>query len=215
MSFTAGGGWRNPDYGFDPQGALSGAAGFFGGLFGNSGAPYDAAQQQYQQWANKGQHVQQPFLDAGTGAIGDYQEWLRGQKDPSAFINHLTSQYQESPYAQYLQKQSLRAGQNAASASGLSGSTPLFQQLQRNAGNISSQDQNQWLQNVLGINSQYGQGQNNLIQGGQNSANALTNMYNQVGQQMAEAAYGSEAGKNNDFWNTIGGGLGILGSILL
>ena len=123
-------------------------------------------------------------------------------------------QYAESPYAQYLQKQSLRAGQNAASASGLSGSTPLMQQLQQNAGNIASKDQNDWLQNVLGINTQYGQGQNNLMTGGQNAANALTNMNAQMGQQMGQAAYGQQAGKQQDRFNILGGIGNLIGSFL-
>lgn len=211
---SAGGGWRNPDYGFDPQGFGSGLGGLLGGLFGDSGKPYDKAMEQYQQFANKAQGTQQPYLNAGQGAIGDYQQWLQGQKDPSGFINNLMSGYSESPYAKYMQQQSLNAGQNAASASGLMGSTPLMQQLQQNAGNIASEDQNKWLQNVLGINSQYGQGQQNLMTGGQNSANALTNMYQNLGNQMGQAAYGKEAGKQQDFWNTIGGGLGMIGSFL-
>jgi hypothetical protein len=199
---------------FDPEMFGSGLGGLLGGLFGDSGAPYDKAMEQYQQWANKAQNTQQPFLNAGQGAIGNYQDWLKQQKNPTEFINNLMGQYQQSPYSQYLQQQSLRGGQNAASASGLMGSTPLMQQLQQNAGNIASQDQNQWLQNVLGINTQYGQGQGNLMQGGQNAANALTNLYSNTGQQMGEAAYGKESGKKNDFWNTIGGGLNILGSFL-
>lgn len=192
----------------------SGLGGMLGGLFGNSGSSYDKAMQQYQDYANRAQQTQQPYQDAGTGAIADYQKWLQGQQDPTKFINETMGQYQQSPYAQYLQQQAMRAGQNAASASGLMGSTPMMEQLQQNAGNIASQDQNQWLQNVLGINTQYGQGQQNLMSGGQNAANALTNLYNQMGQQMGEAAYGKNAGKKNDFWNTIGGGLGILGSFL-
>jgi len=52
------------------------------------------------------------------------------------------------------------------------------------------------------------------MQGGQNAANSLSNMYNQMGQNMGQAAYGKQAGKQQDFWNTIGGGLGILGSFL-
>ena len=78
----------------------------------------------------------------------DYQDWLQTQKDPSKFINDQMANYQESPYAHYLQQQSMRAGQNAASASGLSGSTPLMQQMQQNSGQIASGDMNQWLQNV-------------------------------------------------------------------
>ncbi len=199
---------------FDSNMFGSGLGGFLGGLFGDSGKPYEDAMKQYQEWAQKAQGTQQPYLDAGKGAIGDYQKWLEAQKDPSKFINDQMKNYQTSDYAQNLQQQSMNAGQNAASASGLMGSTPMMQEMQKNAGNIASADQNQWLQNVLGINTQYGQGQNNLMTGGQNAANSLTNMYNQMGQQMGQAAYGQTAGKQNDFWNTIGGGIGMIGSFL-
>lgn len=199
---------------FDSNMFGSGLGSFLGGMFGDSGRPYDKAQQQYQQWTDKAQGTQQPFVDAGHGAIGDYQQWLQNQKDPSKFINDQMNNYQESPYAQYLQRQSQNAGQNAASASGLMGSTPMMQQMQQNSHDIASQDQNQWLQNVLGINTQYGQGQQNLMTGGQNSANALTNLYGNTGKNMGEAAFGKEAGKQQDFWNTLGGGIGMIGSFL-
>lgn len=205
MASTMGGGWVNPDYGFDPQGAMSGLGGMLGGLFGDSGKPYSAAMDQYQKYMGMGQQTQQPYLNAGNGAIGDYQKWLQGQRDPSKFINQQMGNYQESPWAHNMQQQAMNSGQNAASASGMMGSTPMMQQMQQNAGNISSQDQNQWLQHVLGINTQYGQGQQNLMNTGQNAANHLTDMYSQMGQQMGNAAYGQEAGKSNDLWNTIGG----------
>jgi hypothetical protein len=191
-----------------------GLGGLLGGLFGDSGAPYDAAMDQYQKYAKKAESYQNPFFNAGVGAIPDYQKWLQGMSNPSGFINGLMGQYQESPWAKYQQQQSMRAGTNAASASGLTGSTPFAQQMQQNAANISSQDMNQWLQNVLGINTQYGQGQQNLMTGGQNAANALTNMYGNLGQQMGEAAYGKKAGENQDFWNTIGGGLSLAAMFL-
>ncbi len=187
------------------MGLFDSLGGIFGGMFGNSSKPYDKAMQEYQKWIGQAQGAQQPYQNAGVGAIGDYQSWLKGQQDPSKFINNLMGGYQESPYAKYMQQQSMNAGQNAASAAGLSGSTPLMQQLQQNAGNIASADQNQWLQNVLGINSQYGQGQQNLMQGGQNAANQLTNLYNQAGQNMGQAQYGRQDAKNNDFWSMISG----------
>ena len=183
----------------------SGVFGALGGLFGNSGKPYDKAREEYEKYMQKGEGVQKPYQEAGVNALGKYQDWLNGQKDPTKFINDTMNGYQESPYAKYLQQQSMNAGTNAASASGLTGSTPFMQQLQQNATNIAGQDQNQWLQNVLGINTQYGQGQHNLVQGGQNSANKLTDMYNNMGTKMGENAYGKQAGKNQDFWNTIGG----------
>jgi hypothetical protein len=199
---------------FDSNMFGSGLGGFLGGIFGDSGRPYDKAQQQYQQWTDKGQGTQQPFVDAGHGAIGDYQKWLQSQQDPSKFINDQMNNYQESPYAQYLQRQSQNAGQNAASASGLMGSTPMMQQMQQNSHDIASQDQNQWLQHVLGINTQYGQGQENLMNGGRGAANSLTNLYADTGHNMAEQAYNKEASKQNNFWNTIGGGVGMIGSFL-
>jgi len=193
---------------------MSGLGGLLGGLFGDSGAPYEDAMKQYREWAGKAENVQNPFLNAGTGAIGKYQDWLKGMQDPSKFINNMMGQYQESPWAKYQQQQAVRAGQNAASASGLTGSTPFAQQLQQNASNISSQDMNQWLQNVLGINTQYGQGQNNLMGYGANAANALTKMYGDMGQQMGEAAYGQKAGENSDFMNMLGGGIQLAGMFL-
>lgn len=182
----------------------------FSGLFGDSGRPFEDAMKQYQQWANKAQNVQNPYLNAGSGAIPQFQEWLQGQKDPSGFINNLMGKYQESPWAKYQQDQAMRAAQNQGAASGLTGSTPLLQFAQQNAHDISSQDMNNWLQNVLGINTQYGAGQQNLIHGGQNAANSLTGMYGDMGRQMAEAAYGKRAGQQQDRNNIWGGAFDIL-----
>src|ERR1043165_4147194 len=114
--------------------------GILGGMFGHSDKPYETAGQQYQQYGNMGRQTQMPFYQAGQQAIPAYQNWLQSQSNPSEFINSLMGNYQESPYARYLQQQSMRAGQNMASANGLSGSTPFMQQMQQNAANISSQD---------------------------------------------------------------------------
>jgi hypothetical protein len=188
----------------------SGLSQFLGGLFGDSGAPYEDAMKQYEKYGRMTQDIQNPFLQAGYGAIPQFQEWLKGMQDPSKFINNLMGQYQESPWSKYQQQQSMRAAQNFGSATGLTGSTPLQLQAQQNAANISSQDMNQWLQNVLGINTQYGLGNQSLINTGQNSANALTNFYSQQAKNMAEAAYGKKAGEGQDFFNLIGG----IGSLL-
>jgi hypothetical protein len=190
---------------------MSGLSGLLGGMFGNSGSPYSAAMDQYMQWANKAQGVQNPFLQAGTGAIGNYQNWLTGMQDPTKFINNIMGQYQESPYAKYQQQQAMRMANNMGSATGMTGSTPLQLQAQQNASNISSQDMNNWLQNVLGINTQYGAGQGNLMNMGANSANALTGLYQNMGANMGQMAYGQGAAQNNDFMNMIGGGLEMFG----
>ena len=207
MSGAGGGGFNRQMFG-------SGLGGFLGGMFGDSGAPYEAAQQQYQQYGNKAQEAQNPFYNAGTSAIPQFQDWLKGMQDPSGFINHLMGQYQESPWAKYQQQQGVRNGTNAASASGLIGSSPFAQQLQQNSQNISSQDMNQWLNHVLGINTQFGAGQQGLVGTGQTAANSLTDMYGKQAEGNANLAYNQKAGENQDFWNMLGGGLGIAASFL-
>jgi hypothetical protein len=186
-------------------GSMGGLGGFLGGLFGDSGSPYKDAMKEYERWAGKGEAAQNPFLDMGKGAIPGFQEWTNSMKDPSGFINKLMGGYQESPYAKFQQEQAMRSAQNMGSASGLTGSTPLTQFAQQNASDISSKDMNQWLQNVLGINTQYGQGLNQQIGYGSHAADMLTQMFGDMGRQMGEGAYGQRAGQLQDRSNMIGG----------
>lgn len=172
----------------------SAMGGLFNGLFGNAGEPYDKANKELGDFWNRATGFQRPYQEAGQNAIPQFQQWLQGMQDPSGFINKLMGGYQESPFAKFQQQQGVRAAQNMGSASGLTGSTPLMQFAQQNAQNISSQDMQDWLGKVLGINTQYGAGLGNLISGGQGSANSLSNLSGQFGQDIAKMAYGkSEA----------------------
>lgn len=186
---------------FDSLGSIA------GGLFGND--PNKEAMKQYKKYANKAANYQNPFFNAGTGAIPDYQNYLNNMKDPSKFINDLMGGYNESPYSKYLQDQSMRAANNMGSANGLSGSTPLTQFAQENASNIASGDMNQWLQNVLGINNQYGSGLNNLMGMGQGAANNLSNIFGNLGGQMGGAAAGSQNYQNKQISDILGGIFGL------
>lgn len=209
--------WKNPDagngYNFNSNMFGGGIGQFLGGMFGNSGAPYDKAANEYQKWANNATATNAPFYGAGAGAIPAYQQWLQGQKDPSQFINSLMGNYSESQGAHNKQQAMMNAGNNYGSANGLSGSSALAQQMQQNAGQISSEDMNQWLQNVLGINNQYGEGQQHLMNMGQNSANSLTNLYNSMGERMGNAAFGKEAGRQQDKGDMWGGAFNMLGGL--
>jgi hypothetical protein len=196
--------------GFSPGLLGGGIGGILSGLFGDSGAPYKDASKQYQKYFQGAQQFQNPFFNAGQQATDNFQNWLQGQQDPSAFINKLMGGYQESPWAKNLQQQSLRASQNLGSANGLTGSTPMQLQAQQNAGNISSQDQNQWLQNVLGVNSNYGAGQQSLMQGGQGAANILSQLFGNAGSDMSQLKYNQRAGEQQDQSRMFGG----IGSIL-
>jgi len=177
----------------------------FTGFFGHSDKPYRESGKVLEDYLGRARDTQTPFLQMGKEAIPDYQQWLQGQRDPSGFINNLMRQYSESPWAKYQQDQSMRAAGNMGSASGLTGSTPLTQFAQQNAHDISQQDMSSWLQNVLGINTQYGSGLQNEINSGQNAANSLSKLYSDFGGNLAASKYNSQAAHNQDKVNKWGG----------
>lgn len=162
------------------------------GLFND---PYKDASKKYEQYMNKGINYQKPYYDAGVNALAPYQQNLQKMSDPQGYYNSIMGGYQESPYARYEQQSAMNAANNAASASGLAGSTPMAMQMQQNAEDISSRDMDKYFQNLYGINTDYMSGLNNLIGGGQNSANAISNMYTGGANNMGNMAYASSTQK--------------------
>jgi len=200
------------------SGLGGGLSTFLSGLFGNSGQPYQDAMDQMQKYFQGAQGFQMPFFQAGSGAIPQYQDWLKGMSDPSKFVNNLQTQYQQSPYNKFLQDQSMRAGTNAASMGGNAmgqggagiGSTPFAQQMQQNSSNIAASGMNDWMGNVMHANDQYGAGLSNEIGMGQHAGDFLSNLFSNMGNQMGQGAYGKAQGENQDFGNTMGGLLQML-----
>lgn len=190
---------------FDSMGSL------FGGAMGLMNDPYGGAMKQFQKYANKSAGYQNPFFNSGQESMGQYNDWLSGMKDPSEFLNNLMGNYEQSQGSKYLQDQAMKASTNAASASGLTGSTPFQMQAQQNASGIASQDMQNWLQNALGINNQYGQGLEGNINRGQNAGNQLSNIFGNLGQNMGNAKFGQGQLRNDNISDMLSGLLGLFG----
>lgn len=170
---------------------------------GNSDKPYGDAAKTYQPYLDKATNAQNPFANLGKTAIPQFQDYLSKMQDPTAFVNHIMQNYQQSPWAQNLMTQSTRAANNAGSADGTYGSTPWAQQLQQNAGQIASADQNNWLQNVLQTNKTYGEGVGKELDTGAHANDELSELFNKGGEGLATLKYGQKAGENQDsagFW---------------
>lgn len=197
----------NPFSGYQ-QGSLSN---IFNGLFGDASAPYRDASDELSKYLPQAQKFQFPFFNAGVNATNNYQDWLKPMANPATFINNLMGNYQMSPNAKYLTQAANRAATNAASASGLIGSTPYMQQSEQDAASIASGDMNNWLQNVLGINTQYGQGEGNLMTQGASSANALTNLLSDFMNNKASLAYGESSADQGQKGGLIKGLAGLFG----
>lgn len=184
---------------------MDGLGQFLGGLFGDSGSPYEDFMKQFQQYMEQAQQHHKPWEQAGLGALGDYQNNLQQYKDPQEYLKNVMGNYQMSPGARYEMGQGQRAFQNAGSAGGLSGSTALAKQAQQNSQGIAAGDQQQYLQNIMGIGNKYSSGLENLMSGGQNASNSLSNLLSQMAQGMGQGAYGQRAGQLYDRSQMLGG----------
>lgn len=185
----------------------AGLGSLLGGLFNDYEAPFEEAGKAARPWFDRAANEFEPYSQFGQRGMGRFEDWLSGMKDPTSFINNLMGKYQESPWSRFSKDQAMRASTNAASASGTIGSTPFANEVAQNAAGISSQDMQNWLAQVLGINSQYGQGWQNAINTGTNANAGRANIFSNRGNMEGYLA-GGKAGARNNRWNDIFGGLG-------
>lgn len=145
-----------------------GLGGFFGNLFG--GAQITAGKDVLGGLQSGLGSLQQfggtlaPFQQAGVSALSEFQNAIQPQiKDPVGFINNIASQFQESPGAQFQTQQGIAAANQGGVTSGALGSGAQAKALAQFAQGITSQGQQQFLQNVLGQRQQGLQGLQGLI----------------------------------------------------
>ena len=142
---------------------------------------------------NQARGFMNPFLQAGEGELGKYQQGVNAMQDPNAFIGHLMKNYQMSPQAQFQEKQGDIGANAAAAASGQLGSGPEMKQMDAYNQQLANNDRNQYLQQRLGVYNNFLGGAGHLAGMGQGAAgqmgnwgmqagNALAGMYGQRGQ---------------------------------
>lgn len=180
-------------------------------LFGGGKNPADAAMPYLNQIPGQTNQYQDPFFQAGKGALDPLKEqYNKLLGDPGAFMNKIGESYQQSPGYKFALEQALAAGNNAAAAGGMSG-TPQsqYQQMQTVTG-LANQDYNSWLGNALGLYGQGLSGEQGLAntgqQAGQNMADMIANLLAQQGNMAFRGAQ-----EENSQRNSLLGGLGKLG----
>lgn len=161
-----------------------------------------------------------PYTSSAQDILNQYRQALGQGADPGAFINQLMGQYQMSPQVQAQIDAGTRAANAAAAAGGMLGSSGTQQNIASYAQGLRSQDLQNFLNNALGIRSQYLGGLGGLEQQGFTSAEDLANLREQLAQQMMQGeqykgqlrgaqkmAHGGMLG------GLMGAGLGIAGSL--
>lgn len=114
-----------------------------------------------------------------------FESELAKQQNPQEYYNSLFSGYKQSPFAKAQEEAGMNAIQHATSASGMHGSGDELKALQENAQKISSADQQQYLNNLLGIRGSYMSGLGDLqhqeSEHGYGARTNIANMLNQLG----------------------------------
>lgn len=164
----------------------------------------DAAKEGY----NKGQGYQEPFRQGGVDQYGRLNDAAGKLSDPAALQNEWSKNYETSPYAQQLLKQNQSSGMDAASSMGLMGSSAALGNIQQGAGNIVSQDRQQYMDDLMKkYMSGIGLGEN-LYGVGANAAGQMGNRSMQQGENMAGLEYGKAAAPGKLFGQLAGAGIG-------
>lgn len=193
---------------------LAGLTSLLGGIFGKPKSLQDNAEKGAQKAFGLAADIQAPWYQAGKSAIPEYETAISKYSDPQAYFNQIMNGYSMSPYAQYQEDQAMRAGTNAASASGLSGSTPYANEMEQTASNISSQDMDKYFSDIMGINHDYTQGLNTLMSNGQTSANSLTAFLNSLVKGMGRAGALSSVGTAKAGSDELAGLMAMAGGFL-
>ena len=187
-----------------------------GGLWGQHNAknPFAEANPYLQQMQPTVEQYLSPYINAGQQAgktVGaQYQDLIN---NPGAMMNRMGAGYEQSPGYQYNVNQATNAANNAAAAGGYIGSPAEQEQLARAIAGISSQDYNQYLNNVMGLYGQGLQGMGNINQLGYGAAQGAVGSLSDMLKNQAEMSYYNTMNQNQQRGQQGAGIGGLIGGL--
>lgn len=126
-----------------------------------------------------------PYYKAGTGALDLYSQKMKEMSDPTAFYSKIMGGYQESPAYKFRMQQGLESLKNTAAATGYTGSGHELKNILGFSQGLASQGQQQYLQNILGINTADIAGLSQLSGRGQQAGSQMGEWGMQTGTELA------------------------------
>jgi len=157
----------------------------------NAASPYmnqiaPMAEKNLQPWQNQGQEAQQ----------GNQQQYNRMMSDPASFYSDLRATYKPSSGFEFKKDQMMRGARGLAAAGGRT-NTPENEQAQMKLANdLLSQDENEYIQNLMGIHGMGLQGNENIAQRGFGAAGDLTNVLGTTLGNQGQLAFKGQENKN-------------------
>jgi hypothetical protein len=171
--------------------------------------PYQAAQDQMQQYYGQAQGALQPYMDFGTQAGGGLSEAMQNLLHPETLQAEWMKSYETSPQALQMQEQAKQSGLGAASAMGLMGSSPALQAIQQGESQIGARDRQSYLDSLMDkYKTGIGVGQG-MFGAGAGAAGQLGQQSMNMGNIMGGLAAGEQAAGGGMLGQLLGGGLNL------
>jgi hypothetical protein len=173
---------------------------------------------QLQQYLQKALGYMSPYQKTGTNAMSDYFNMLRHGEDSQGMVNNIMGGYSESPSATFQRKQGLADISTGAAARGLLGSGSQARSMMNYGQDLTNQDMQQYLNNILGVRNSTMSGLGQLSRMGEQAAGQMGDWNMQTGDdianimaKIAEAQANSQQDSENDFGSIMSGlGKGIM-----
>jgi len=160
------------------------------GLFGGGSNAPNAAMDYYNNIPGMVKPYFDPYINAGQNAMPNYQNTVNNMmSDPTGFINSIMDTYYESPQYQFEKGQAITSADNAAALGGTLGTGAHQGQVADYVRQLSSEDQQRYLQNALGVQGTGLQGTQGIINQGYGASGALAGILGQNQQDLGSLAY--------------------------
>lgn len=161
-----------------------------------------------------------PWLMFGGRALPRYESAISPMLDPKTFYNNMMSGYTETPAAKLRQQEGEQAYDRSAAASGMLGSGALGKAISNFTQKNIAADQQNYLNNILGIYEGGVKGYQDLarmgLQGGLGLGNIGASYAGDIGNlygKMSQEDWAQQQQDNQNIWSALGFGGNILNTM--
>lgn len=170
---------------------------FLSNLFSGGKNPAESAMPYLNQIPGMEKQYYEPYIQHGNEAYGNLNPALTEQTThPAEFLENLLQKYQPSRAYQLARDETQRAAGNSAAAAGMRGSINDITNQTRLTDSLLGEDMQQWLQNVLGLQTRGEAGLQNTFNTGFNATQGLTGDLSNVLGTQAGLAFQGQANQN-------------------
>lgn len=171
---------------------------------------YQAGQNELDKYYNQSQGYLQPYTDNAQTQYGTLNDIIKNLTDPTELNKKWLESYTESPHAVQARGLAHESGLDAASGLGLMGSSSALDALQTGESQITLNDRQNYLNDMM---NKYLQGAGiaqGLYNTGASTAAQQSQNANNMGSNSAQMQYGKNSAQGDLFSKLLGAGVGAV-----